>query len=537
VEKNMNDTAATTRWTGSYIAIDGAPFPIIGAEVHNSSSSTVDAIAESFSTVHQLGANTVLAPVAWELLEPEEGVFDFDLVDTMIRTASDLGMRLIPLWFGSWKNAVSTYVPRWVKTNVDRFPRAVLNNGRRVEHLSAFGVEASRADARAFAELMRHIAAVDTANIVLAVQVENEIGLLGDTRDRGDLADAAFAAHVPAEVVDAVANDPSMPLHQEWLEHGSRRTGTWSEVFPDGDRRDEAFMAAAFAGYVGKVAAAGAAEHDIPLFVNAWLDADSVLDGPIAVAGGKRPGDYPSGGPVMSVAAIWERLAPQLHFLAVDMYVDESEAVFKAYRSRRDRLFIPELRADAAGIAQMFSALGTHRALGVSLFGVDSLDPSAPDSSQLVDAYQLLKAAALLIRKNPNAAVEAFVLSEAKPEVPLRLKDTTVMIRSKDERGEVTPVYPAYGITVEDGDGLYIIGRGFWITLAASEPKQASFTSATQYRLDDGTLRPTRHLNGDETGGGTLIPFPFIDMPMHPGRVIPTRVPAADITRISVYTY
>ena len=533
----MNDTTATTGWSGSYIAVDGAPFPIVGAEVHNSSSSTVDAIAESFSTVHRLGANTVLAPVAWELLEPEEGVFDFELIDTMVNTASALGMRLIPLWFGSWKNAVSTYVPRWVKTNVERFPRAVLSNGRRAEHLSAFGIESSRADARAFAELMGHIAAVDTDNIVLAVQVENEIGLLGDTRDRGELAEAAFTAHVPAEVVDAVASDPSMPLHQEWLDHGSRREGTWSEVFPDGDRRDEAFMAAAFAAYVGKVAAAGAAEHDIPLFVNAWLDADSVLDGPIALAGGKRPGDYPSGGPIMPVAAIWESLAPHLHFLAVDLYVDESEEVFEAYRSRRGRLFIPELRADTVGIAQMFSALGTHRALGVSLFGVDSLDPSHPDSSQLVDAYHLLKAAALLIRQNPDAAVEAFVLSEAQPEAQLQLKDATIMIRSKDERGAVTPVYPAYGIAIEDGDGLYIIGRGFWITLGTSEPKQASFASATQYRLDDGKLRPLRHLNGDETGGGTLIPFPFSETPLLPGRVIPTRIPDAGITRISVYTY
>lgn len=533
----MNDSTATTGWSGPYVSVDGAPFPIVGAEVHNSSSSTVDAINGSFTTVQRLGANTVLAPVAWDLFEPEEGVFDFVLIDAMINTASALGMRLIPLWFGSWKNAVSTYVPRWVKTNLDRFPRAVVSSGRRVEHLSAFGLESCQADARAFAQLMRHIAAVDTNNVVLAVQVENEIGLLGDTRDRGQLAEAAFASAVPAKVVEAVASDPSMPLHQEWLDHGSCRSGTWSEVFPESDRRDEAFMAAAFASYVGKVAAAGAAEHDIPLFVNAWLDADSVLDGPIAVAGGKRPGDYPSGGPVIPVAAIWESLAPQLHFLAVDMYVDESEEVFEAYRSRRGRLFIPELRADTVGIAQMFSALGSHRALGVSLFGVDSLDPSDPNNFQLVDAYHLLKAAALLIRENPGAAIEAFVLSETQPEARLQLRDATVVIHSKDEWGTVTPVYPGYGVAIEDGDGLFIIGRGFWITLAASEPEQVSFESATQYRLDDGKLWPLRHLNGDETGGGTLIPFPFAGAPLLPGRVIPTRIPDAGITRISVYKF
>jgi hypothetical protein len=533
----MNDSTATLRWNGSYIAVDGAPFPIIGAEVHNSSSSTAHAITESFSTVRALGANTVLAPVAWELFEPAEGAFDFSLIDTMISTASSLRLRLIPLWFGTWKNAVSTYVPRWVKTDLDRFPRAVLSGGRRIEHLTAFCPESRDADARAFAALMRRIREVDTDGIVLAVQVENEIGLLGDTRDRGELAEAAFASAVPAAVVDAVASDRSMPLHAEWVAHGSCREGTWSEVFPDSDRRDEAFMAAAFAAYVGHVAAAGAAEHDVPLFVNAWLDADSVLDGPVAVAGGKRPGDYPSGGPVLPVAAIWESLAPALHFLAVDMYVDEGEEVFEAYRSRGGRLFIPELRADAVGIGQMFSALGTHRALGVSLFGVDSLDPSDEGSAQLMDAYYLVRAAALLIRKNPEAAVRAFVLSAAQSEAQLRFGDATVHIHSKDEWGMVTPVYPAYGIAIEDGDGLYIIGRGFWITLTGSDDKQVSFASATHYHLEEGVLRPVRHLNGDETAGGTLIPFPFAGSPLVPGRVIPTRIPDAGIARISVYSY
>jgi len=533
----MIDDAAATRWIGPYLAVDGKPFPVIGAEVHNSSSSTTTAISESFTTVRDLGANTVLAPVAWDLLEPEEGQFDFTLIDTMVRTADRLGLRLIPLWFGTWKNAVSTYVPAWVKTDVERFPRAVVGEGRRIEHVSAFGTEAREADARAFAALMTHLRDTDTAGVVLAIQVENEVGLLGDTRDRSELAEAAFTSAVPASVVEAVAGDPTMPVHQEWVEHGSLREGTWSEVFPAGDRRDEAFMAAAFAAYVGQVAAAGAAEHDIPLFVNAWLDADSVLDGPVALAGGKRPGDYPSGGPVMPVAAIWETLAPALHFLAVDMYVDGGEDVFEAYRSRRGRLFVPELRADTPGIAQMFSAIGTHRALGVSPFGVDSLDLTDESAAQLIDAFTLLRAAAALIRSNPDAVAQGFVLSEEQPGVDLQLGDATIHVHSKDEWGMVTPVYPAYGIAIADGDGLYLIGRGFWITLSGTTDRPVSFDSATHYRLHGDELVPTLRLNGDETAGGTLIPFPFARTPLLPGRAIPTRLPEAGIARISVYSY
>jgi hypothetical protein len=528
---------STETWSEGYLAVDGKPFPVVGAEVHNSSSSSIPAIDTSFATVHALGANTVLAPVAWDLLEPSEGVFDFSLVDHMIATARARNLRLIPLWFGSWKNAVSTYVPAWVKTDAVRFPRSELSDGSRVEHLTPFCSAARDADARAFAALMRRIREVDTDNTVIAVQVENEIGLLGDARDRSTHAESAFAAEVPAGVIEAIAGDESAPLHAEWLAAGGRREGTWAEVFPVGDRSDEAFMAAAFASYTEAVASAGAAEYDLPLFVNAWLDADSVFDGPVTVAGGKRPGQYPSGGPVMPVAVIWEALAPSLHFLAVDAYVKDAGPVFAAFRSRRDRLFVPELRADAEGVAQMFAAVGAHRAVGVSLFGVDAYTADDADFHVVKDGYALLAAAATLIRNNPGARTYGFELSEDNPATTLTFDRLTIQVHSRDEHGMVTPSYPGYGIAVEDGDGAYIIGRGFWITLVPQDGRKVSFLSATHYDHADGVLTVARHLNGDETGGGTFIPFPLPGSPLLPFHAIPMRIPEAAMTRVSVYTY
>lgn len=529
--------SATESWAGGYLAVDGEPFPVIGAEVHNSSSSSIPAIEASFTAVQGLGANTVLAPVAWELLEPTEGTFDFTLLDRMIGAARERGLRLIPLWFGSWKNAVSTYVPAWVKTDLERFPRSELSDGSKVEQVTPFGVAARDADARAFAALLRHIREVDADRTVIAVQVENEIGLLGDSRDRGLLAERAFAAPVPAAVVEAIAGDENAPIHAEWRDVGARREGTWAELFPPGDRVDEAFMAAAFAAYTEVVAAAGTAEYDVPLFVNAWLDADSVLDGPVALAGGKRPGQYPSGGPVMPVAAIWEALAPSLHFLAVDAYVKDAEPVFAAYRSRRDRLFVPELRADAEGVAQMFSAVGGHRAVGVSFFGVDAYTAEDADAAVVKDGYALLSAAATLIRRNPDARIHGFVLNDENPAATLAFDRFTIQVHSRDEWGMVTPMYPGYGIAIEDGDGAYIIGRGFWITLEPRNGRKVSFLSATHYDHADGQLTVARQLNGDETAGGTLIPFPPPGSSLLPGRAIPTRIPEAAVTRISAYEY
>lgn len=523
-------------WIGPYLAVNGEPFVVIGAEVHNSSSSTTHAINGSFETVRRLGANTVLAPVAWDLFEPVEDVFDTHLLDAMIEAAGALELKLIPLWFGSWKNAASTYVPAWVKQDPERFTRSVLADGGAVEHLTPFQDRSRDADARAFAAMMRRIAEIDDAGTVIAVQVENEIGLLGDSRDRGPLAEKLFDQPVPAPILDAISGDVDAPLRAEWVAAGGLTSGTWAEVFPRGDRADEAFMAAGFAAYAQVVAAAGRAELDVPLFVNAWLDKDSVLDGPVPLAGGKRPGQYPSGGPVMPVAAIWEALAPDIDFLAPDMYVDDAEPVFAAYKARRGRLFVPELRADASGIPQMFSAIGGHAALGVAPFGVDAYGPDDPDAASLSDAYRLLRAAASVIARRPHARVQAFALSEEKPSAQVVLGDVTVHVHSKDEWGYVTPTYPAYGLAIEDGDNAaYLIGRGFWITLAGPDGRRASLLSATAFELEGDELVPVLRLNGDETASGGLIPFPFAGSGLLPGRAIPTRIPETGICHVAAY--
>lgn len=531
-------TSLSSAWMGPYLVVDGCPFVVIGAEVHNSSSSSDRAIAESFDAVRRLGANTVLAPVAWDLFEPEEGHFDPGLIDAMIEAARRRGLRLIPLWFGTWKNAASTYVPSWIKRDSERFPRSVLRDGRRANQITPFSSAARAADARAFTALMQRIRDLDTDGTVIAVQVENEVGLLGDSRDRGPLAEEAFASDVPEDVLAAVRSDPAMPLHAEWVRHGSIGAGDWATLFPAGDPTDEAFMATAFATYIEAVAAAGRAVHDVPLFVNAWLDADSVLDGPVAVAGGKRPGDYPSGGPVMSVAAIWERMASSLDLLAVDAYIDDAGPVFESYAARRGRLLVPELRADETGVAQMFLAVGRHRATGVSPFGVDALRAGGREADALQDAFRLLRAAAAVIARNPDAGTTGFVLDSRHPRHRIPIGDVVLDIRTADDHGHVVPRYPAYGIAIPDGEhGMFVIGRGFWITLGAPEGREASFSAATMYDFEEGELVVRQQLNGDETASGTLIPFPFEGGALLPGRVIPTRIPDSGIVRLDVFTY
>src|SRR5215831_3396531 len=93
--------------TAQRLIVDGRPFLVIGGELHNSSSSSIEYMRPIWQRMLDLNFNTVLAPVSWELVEPREGNFDFELVDGLIDAARRHNLRLILLWFGSWKNGMS----------------------------------------------------------------------------------------------------------------------------------------------------------------------------------------------------------------------------------------------------------------------------------------------------------------------------------------------------------------------------------------------------------------------------------------------
>ena len=111
--------------TATQLVVDGRPFLMRGGELGNSSASNLEYLAPHWKTFRELGLNTILAPVYWDLIEPQEGRFDFRLVDGLVTEARKHDLRLVLLWFGSWKNSMSCYAPSWVKTDQARFPRSV----------------------------------------------------------------------------------------------------------------------------------------------------------------------------------------------------------------------------------------------------------------------------------------------------------------------------------------------------------------------------------------------------------------------------
>src|SRR5215510_3225190 len=91
------------------LLVDNKPFLVLGGELGNSSASSNEYMRPIWPKLKQMNLNTVIAPVYWELMEPEEGKFDFSLLDTLLKNARLNKMKIVLLWFGAWKNSMSCY--------------------------------------------------------------------------------------------------------------------------------------------------------------------------------------------------------------------------------------------------------------------------------------------------------------------------------------------------------------------------------------------------------------------------------------------
>lgn len=129
------------------LIVHGKPFLMLGGELGNSSASDAKYMEAVWPKLKAMHLNTVLMPVYWELIEPNEGVYDFALVDGLIAEARTNDIKIVILWFGTWKNSMSCYAPLWVKTDQKRFPRARTSNGGAIEIMTPISTENRDADA------------------------------------------------------------------------------------------------------------------------------------------------------------------------------------------------------------------------------------------------------------------------------------------------------------------------------------------------------------------------------------------------------
>ncbi|KAL3490039.1 glycoside hydrolase superfamily [Aspergillus germanicus] len=564
--------------SGTRLIVNGKPTLLLPGELHNSSLSSPKYMSSIWPTMKANHINTLLGAVTWEMIEPVEGTFDFTALTQIILDARSHRIQLVLLWFGSYKNGISTYAPGWVKRDHVRFPRVRVwdverGAHRTIEMISPICEEGAQADARAFSKLMAHIKEVDEEfGTVVMVQVENETGLLGDSRDRSPMAQEAFERGVPLDLLRHLCEHRGN-LHPRFKERFASRLPdletlanlpegkiyyTWETIFGPGTPADEAFMAYRISRYIETVVSAGKAAYALPMYTNTWLNFDdpSALDMtgyPIVVGGGARPGIYPSGGPCPHVSDIWRSNAPSLDFLAPDLYFHDYERVCLDYTlPDNNPLFIPEQRRDAHGARRVWLAYASYGALGTAPFGVDT------GAEEIGREYRLLaQTSKYLLESTPSQRMgfffddlpDSFSSSSASSSSPKGKEQWTKTFGNIEVIIERAFVFgkpgPGAGMVIQLGDAdsyrFLVVGRGFQVRFRGLEDG-VTFTGileALEKEVDednDGELRTLRVLNGDETRGGEFLIMPN-EEPDYGGFPIAVTIPARTcIAEVEAYT-
>ena len=267
--------------SATQLMVDNRPYLILGGELGNSSASSLQDIDRIFPKLKRTGLNTVLVPAYWDLIEAEEGTFDFSLVDHAITQARANDLRIVFLWFGAWKNSMSCYAPLWFKQDYKKYPRVRTQTGKPLEIASPFSDNVFQADSKAFKAFMRHLADTDRPqHTVIMVQVENEIGMLESARDYSEEANRLFQSAIPEELADyLVKNKKTLHpwLAEKWQKAGGKTEGNWQKVFGTDLYTDEIFMAWHYASYVERMIQCGREAYNLPMYVNAAMRQDRWL--------------------------------------------------------------------------------------------------------------------------------------------------------------------------------------------------------------------------------------------------------------------
>jgi beta-galactosidase GanA len=535
--------------TATQLIVDGAPFLAVSGELGNNTATSLENMQPIWSKLVAGNLNCVLAAVHWAQMEPAEGRYEFALVDGLIQEARRNNLKLVFLWFGSWKNGLSSYAPYWVKQDYKRFPRIQTKGGKTLELLSTFGDATRDADARAYRALMRHIKEVDgQRHTVVMMQVENEVGVLRDSRDRSAPANRAFAGSVPRELMTYLQQHKatlSPELSEVWAANGSKTSGTWEEVFgpgkPDsvdmpiqtnspplsqeeyqaGWRKlhwpvDEIFMAWHYARFVGKVIEEGKAEYNIPMYVNAWLQQPNMA----------WPGTYPSGGPLPQVHDIWRAGAPAADALAPDLYLQYFDEVCERFTRNGNPLFIPETSANAANV---MSAFGKYDAMGFSPFGIER---SVGPDTELAAAYRVIsQLTPAIAAQQGKGTITAVRLNRGDAPLNVKLGDYTLNLsyigagrvpiapeptaagqprpQGAAAQGQA-PSVQAAAILIAAGPDEFYFGAGagglrIGFTPNTSGPPIVGLGDVQEGKFVDGKWRVVRQLGGDDTGQGEIL--------------------------------
>ena len=516
------------------ITVGNKPFLPLGGQCMNSTPYQQEDMNMFWEALDIMGGNCAEIPVFWELIEPKRGEYDFSSVDYLLQESRKHNKKLILLWFASWKNGTIRYAPSWVKQDRETYRRAKTHDGVELTVLSTECKANLDADSKAFASMMKHLKSVNTDETVIAVQVQNEAGIVGRAvRDHGAESQGLFEKPVPAALLERVRQKPDSFEYKAWQAAGARAGGSWSEVF--GREGDEFFSAWTLAGYIGEIAVKGKEAYSLPMFVNIALDGSSW----------NRPGlNYPSGGGEAKVLEIWKAAAPHIDFIAPDIYKGNAGEYCrhcKDYARGDNPLFIPEsdCRRQVANWRNIFYAMGDYGCVGYFSFGIENIltlqGELNPGYQSIVNSFQCVaKSIPLLIKHHNSGRVHSVVQQEYQSEQRIDLGKYLGLVQfeyqrvdfwhyisqNRDDAWHYVPKTPhemGCGLIFQESENeFFVVGSGFMLTLREKDTAipfaEDKMERCNNYILveegvfdNHGNWVCKRRRNGDESDSGIWV--------------------------------
>lgn len=490
---------------GFCFMINNCPYIMLAGEVHNSACTSrtyMDTVWEKAKSIH---CNTVLTPVYWEVIEPKEKVYDFSSVEWLVEDARKHDLKLVLLWFGSWKNGHSTYVPEWIKTDLVRFPRVENEYGMKTKTLSMFGSDIFSVEAETLQKLMSFIEKYDcNEQTVIAMQIENEVGVLGTRRDYSQKATEIYNKEIP----EIFEND-ILPKDKIKCSEFCGQKRSWQAVFKE--KADEIFMSWNYASYIDELAKKGKEIYNIPMFTNAWLKENE----------DEEPGFYPCGGPVQSMVEIWKKTTKYLDLVCPDIYTFKFEQTAAKYARKDNPLMVPETRRDKWAPSNLYAAIGTYNALCYAPFGLESVGEDKSYITQIIhtdsndknvssklveeylsDSYKMFgNMQSIITQYYGTQKMIGFVQNEGSMCKHIRLGKYRIKIEYYHKIGDDNTFIPAAGIIIQEAEEkLIFLGYGYRAYLETTNTgKQLDFLSLEKGVYED-NANWVKHmdLNGDE---------------------------------------